>query len=74
MLLSMVSQLPGCLFHLGQYLWRKAQELHPADSYLDNENIRVHVKMLLALSCVSSINVTNALEMLKVGGKLSEGN
>ena len=38
------------------------QELHLADRYGDDESIRVHVKMLLALSCVSSLDVTNALE------------
>ena len=40
------------------------QELRLADRYRDDENIRVHVKMLLVLSFVSSVDVTNALEML----------
>ena len=40
------------------------QELHLADRYRVDENIRVQVKMLLALSCVSSVDVTNELEML----------
>ena len=55
-------QLVGCLFHLGQCLWRKVQELHLADRYRDDENIHVHVKMLLAISFVPI--VTNALEIL----------
>ena len=40
------------------------QELRLANRNRDDEISRVHVKMLLALSCVSSVDVTNALEML----------
>ena len=40
------------------------QGLHLADHYRDDENIRVHVKMLLALSFVPSVDLTNAFEML----------
>jgi hypothetical protein len=57
-------QLVGCLFHLGQCLWRKVQDLHLADRYRDDENFRSHVKMILALSFVPSADVANAFEML----------
>ena len=40
------------------------QELHLTDHYRDGENIRVNVKMLLALSFVPSIDITNAFEIL----------
>ena len=40
------------------------QELHLADLSRDDENIRVHVKTLLAVSCVPSFDVTNAFEIL----------
>ena len=32
--------------------------------YRDDDNIRVHVKMILALTLVPNVDVTNALEML----------
>ena len=57
-------QLVGCLFHLSQCLWRKVQEFHLAERYRDDENFRVHVKMVLALSFVPSVDVTDAFEML----------
>ena len=57
-------QLVGCLFHLGQCLWRKVQDLHLANLYRDDENVRIYVKMLLALSFVPTTDVTEAFEML----------
>jgi len=42
--------LVGCLFHLGQNLWRKAQEFHFATAYRNDEDLRMRVKMILALS------------------------
>ena len=39
------------------------QELHLAD-YRDDENDLVHVKKILALSFVPSVDNTNAFEML----------
>lgn len=58
------SQLVGCLFHLGQCMWRKVQDLNLTDSYRDDENFRMHVKMLLALSFVPVADVINAFEQL----------
>lgn len=38
----------GCLFHLGQSLWRNVQELNLTERYVHDDNVRVHIKMLLA--------------------------
>ena len=32
-------QMSGCLFHLGQNLWRKVQEFNLAAAYRDDENV-----------------------------------
>jgi len=58
------TQLVGCLFHLGQCLWRKVQEFHLADHYRTNEDIRMRVKMLLALSFVPVDDVLTAFDSL----------
>ena len=57
-------QLVGCLFHLGQCLWRKVQDLHLVNLYRDDKNVRIHVKMLLALSFVPTTDIMEAFEML----------
>lgn len=54
----------GCLFHLGQSLWRKVQEVHLADEYTNDADIRIHVKMILALSFVPPTDVASAFEDL----------
>ena len=58
------AQLVGCLFHLGQCLWRKVQDLQLTERYRDDENFRMHVKMLLALSFVPVEDVINAFDQL----------
>jgi len=56
------ARLVGCLFHLGQCLWRKVQELGLAQQYQDNDEIRMAVKMMLALSFVPSNDVVVSFE------------
>ena len=58
------TQLIGCLFHLGQSLWKKVQSLHLDNLYRDDENIRIHIRMLLALSFVPLQDVPLAFETL----------
>lgn len=42
------TEIFGCLFHLGQSLWRNVQELNLTERYVHDDNVRVHIKMLLA--------------------------
>ncbi|KAL3877823.1 hypothetical protein ACJMK2_035467 [Sinanodonta woodiana] len=56
------ARLVGCLFHLSQCLWRKVQELCLAHLYQENEEIRMAVKMMLALSFVPSYGVFDSFE------------
>lgn len=58
------ARLVGCFFHLGQCLWRKVQECHLAETYRDDENVRMHIKMLLALSFVPVADVPAAFDDL----------
>ena len=51
--------IKGCLFHLGQCLWRKVQELGFTNSYREDDNNRKCIKMLLALSFVPQNDVQN---------------
>ncbi|CAG4985916.1 unnamed protein product [Parnassius apollo] len=57
-------QVMGCLFRLGQCLWSKIQELHLVEEYRNDENVRMHLKMLLALSFVQEGDVITAFEEL----------
>jgi len=59
--------LVGCLFHLGQNLWRKVQEFHLATAYRSDEDLRMRVKMILALSFVPVQDVPEAFEDLVDG-------
>ena len=45
-------EILGCFFHLGQSLWRKVQGVGLREAYIDDENVRKHVKMLMALAFV----------------------
>lgn len=56
------AHLDGCLFHLGQCLWRKVQELGLSQLYQDNEEFRMAVKMMLASSFVPSNDIAVSLE------------
>jgi hypothetical protein len=58
------ARLTGCLFHLGQSLWRRVQEEQLTATYRDDEDFRLNVKMLLALSFVPCPNVVGAFENL----------
>lgn len=58
------AQLVGCLFHLGQNLWRKIQQLNLTTAYRDDEHLRMHVKMMLALSFVPVADVPAAFDVL----------
>ena len=58
------SKLVGCLFHLGQNLWRKVQELNLVTAYCDDENLRMRVKMMLALSFVPVLDVPSVFDDL----------
>ena len=52
----------GCLFHLGQCLWRKVQDLRLTEKYRGDESYRMNVKMLLVLSFVHIDDVINAFD------------
>ncbi|KAL3886733.1 hypothetical protein ACJMK2_026711 [Sinanodonta woodiana] len=54
----------GCLFHLGQCIWRKVQELGLSQLYNDNEEFRMAVKMMLALSFVPVNDVVASIDDL----------
>ena len=54
----------GCLFHLGQDLWRKVLDSNLSAAYRDDENLRIQVKMMLALSFVPVVDVPAAFEDL----------
>jgi hypothetical protein len=54
----------GCLFHLGQSLWRRIQDEGLSNNYRDDENIRMFTKMLLALSFVPPEDVAESFEEL----------
>ena len=58
------ARLVDCLFHLGQCIWRKVQDLGLSQLYHDNEEFRMTVKMMLALSFVPVNDVVTAFEDL----------
>ena len=54
----------GCLFHLGQCVYRKVQGLGLSGIYLHNEDIRLKCKMLVALAFIHAEYVIKAFETL----------
>lgn len=58
------ARLFGCLFHLGQNLWRKIQKLNLTTAYCDDDNFRTCAKMVLSLSFVPVSDVPAAFEDL----------
>ena len=54
----------GCLFHLGQSLWRRIQNEGLSNLYHDDENIKLYSKMLIALSFVPPEDVGSAFDEL----------
>lgn len=62
---ALVSSFPGiritnCLFHLGQCLWRKIQDLNLVALYKDNDDIRLQCKWLVALAFVPTAELVAA--------------
>ena len=47
-------------FKLTCTVWGKVQDSHLTEEYRDDEDFRLHVRMLLALSFVRSTDVTDA--------------
>ena len=58
------TQIIGCLFHLGQSLYRKVNQLNHSDEYKNDINFRIHIKMLLALSFVPPLDVATVFDEL----------
>ncbi|BFZ03225.1 hypothetical protein BsWGS_06264 [Bradybaena similaris] len=54
----------GCLFHLGQSLWRRIQNEGLSGAYRDDENVKMYSKMLIALSFVPLEDVGAAFDEL----------
>ncbi|XP_076808608.1 uncharacterized protein LOC143451766 [Clavelina lepadiformis] len=54
----------GCYFHLGQSLWRKIQENGLQRLYVQDDNIRMALKMLLALAFLPVDEVSDAFDEL----------
>ncbi|KII61887.1 hypothetical protein RF11_14163 [Thelohanellus kitauei] len=58
------STVHGCLFHLGQSLWRRIQREGLTNSYRDDENVKLYSKMLIALSFIPPEDVGTAFDEL----------
>ena len=52
----------GCLFHLGQSVWRKIGSLNLTSLYLHNESMRLFCKMLVALAFIPIDDVVEVFE------------
>ena len=59
------ARLVGCLFHLGQSVWRKIGSLNLTNLYLHDEQIRSFCKMLVALAFVPADDVVAVFEKLQ---------
>ncbi|EEQ81136.1 hypothetical protein NCER_102644 [Vairimorpha ceranae BRL01] len=46
------SKFYGCNFHLGQIVWKRVQNMKFAQEFMRNYEVKLHVKMILALSFV----------------------
>ena len=55
----------GCLFHLGQSIWRKIQAEGMRELYMNDEESRIKIKMLLALTFLPPDEVVEAFEELQ---------
>ena len=58
------TRIYGCYFHLGQSLWRKIQENGLQRLYVQYENVRMALKMLLALAFLPVNEVSDAFDEL----------
>lgn len=54
-----------CLFHFGQTIFRKIAELGLSTEYMNNENSRLHMKMLMSLAFVPEDQVQVVFRILK---------
>lgn len=59
------ANVKGCFFHLGQSLWRKIQEEGLREEYVNVEESRTKLKMLLALAFLPTNEVAGAFETLQ---------
>ncbi len=55
----------GCLFHLGQCIWRKIQQMNLVEAYRTDEIVRLKCKMLMALAFVPSGGIVDAFETIQ---------
>lgn len=58
-------QITGCLFHLSQSVFRKAVDLGLRVRYINDENIRAHVRFLPALAFVPTADVREAFHAIQ---------
>ncbi|CAF4539087.1 unnamed protein product, partial [Rotaria sp. Silwood2] len=54
----------GCLFHMGQCLWRELQTLGFQNKYTTNDKFRMNVKKLMALAFVPVSDVVKAYAVI----------
>ena len=59
------AQIHGCLFHLGQSLYRRVQAEGLAAQYRDNEELNLAVKKLIALSFLRPDEVVEGFAMIE---------
>jgi hypothetical protein len=59
------AEICGCLFHLGQCLWRKIQSSGLVTAYKDNENIRTRTKFLVALAFLPVDKVAEKFALIR---------
>jgi hypothetical protein len=57
--------LNGCLFHLGQIIWRRVQHLGFVNEYKNKFNFKLNVKMIVCLSFVSKEKIMKYFYILK---------
>ncbi len=58
-------QIAGCFFHLGQLVWRHLCQEGQRAIYLNNENFRMHIKMMTCTSFLPVDEVTAGFEALQ---------
>ena len=54
----------GCLFHLGQCVYRKVIQLGLSDQYQQDADLRLKCKMLVSLAFIPAVDVIAAFETL----------
>ena len=59
------SNLQGCLFHLGQNLIKKINEVGLKVQYSNDENLRLFVRSLIALSFISLLRISDTFTFLR---------